>query len=463
MSEFCPPNGSDYTPVNHLSPVEEWRKMVFYLNIPCGVIGIALNALCLVYFLKHQRKGIGDQMLMGLCFSDITICLETLSLLAYPWKPHDLKLGFKILYSIFPGLVNVNIIMLYGIWFLRTFCILRPMVRLKPARIRKIISGMVIVALIGSPAVTYIMQMDWYYGLFYGRRLPEWGLKFAINFKKISISLLSVTGIFVVVLNIKSILTLTKNVSQLELARESENKKHAAVTVLIILSVQLVTMLILYGVEIYFIITMAKFETCDIEGDGRYVFVSLDKNQYELLKGVLLMFIQSTLTSVSNPIIHISRNRRLNMWEAEGDSSADATMLGALNEDPPSSIGDIGDIPSVGDIPTVGDFPSVRDLPDISEYQTNLGHFQFYLRFEMVELFEIFCSVVAISTVLSYTDISACYLYMNSFYCYAQKCLSLLFSKFHNAILLCLFPLYLESTIMLQILTLLDLACSVKK
>eukprot|EP00116_Pleurobrachia_bachei_P012601 sb/3472863/ len=43
------------------------------------------------------------------------------------------------------------------------------------------------------------------------------------------------------------------------------------------------------------------------------------------------------------------------------------------------------------------------------------------------------------------------------------QCLSLLFSKFHNAILLCLFPLYLKSTIMSQILTLLDLAGSVKK
>ena len=59
--------------------------------------------------------------------------------------------------------------------------------------------------------------------------------------------------------------------------------------------------------------------------------------------------------------------------------------------------------------------------------------------------------------------ISACYLIMNSFYCYTLKCLSLLFKKFYNAILLCLFSLYLTSTIMSQILTLLDLAGSVKK
>ena len=65
--------------------------------------------------------------------------------------------------------------------------------------------------------------------------------------------------------------------------------------------------------------------------------------------------------------------------------------------------------------------------------------------------------------ILSYTDFSACYLIMNLFYCYALKCLSLLFKKFYNAILLCLFSLYLTSTIMSQILTLLDLAGSVKK
>ena len=131
--------------------------------------------------------------------------------------------------------------------------------------------------------------------------MQEWILKFALNYKRGSIAFLSVIGIVVVVLSLTAVTTLTKTVSQLELARDSLNKKHAAVTVLIILSVQLATMLIIYGIEIYFIIVMTTFEACDIEGKGLYVYVNLYEGQYKLLKVVLLMFFSKHFNICNKP------------------------------------------------------------------------------------------------------------------------------------------------------------------
>ena len=69
--------------------------IILGFTIPPAIIGVSLNTLCLVYFLRHQRKGLGDQMVIGLCIADTLQCFASCFLFAVEWRPSTALIAAK--------------------------------------------------------------------------------------------------------------------------------------------------------------------------------------------------------------------------------------------------------------------------------------------------------------------------------------------------------------------------------
>ena len=84
-TSFLDDNTTSYNDYNgHLTAIENDRKTMLYVILPSALLGIALNVLCLVFFLRRERKGIGNQILIGLVTSDLLVCISSPTILLFP-------------------------------------------------------------------------------------------------------------------------------------------------------------------------------------------------------------------------------------------------------------------------------------------------------------------------------------------------------------------------------------------
>eukprot|EP00116_Pleurobrachia_bachei_P008999 sb/3469261/ len=123
---------NDY--IGNLTALENSRTTMLYVILPPALLGIALNILCLVFFLRRERKGIGNQLLIGLVASDLSVCLSSPALLSLPVNQHSL-IGAKV-FDALAGFsyIGTQLFML-NLWYLRVITIYKPLARIKPRNV----------------------------------------------------------------------------------------------------------------------------------------------------------------------------------------------------------------------------------------------------------------------------------------------------------------------------------------
>ena len=296
-------SNDDY--IGNLTSLENSRTTMLYIILPPALLGIALNILCLVFFLRRERKGTGNQMLIGLAISDVLVCLSSPASLFSP--VNGKSLGARV----FDGLAGISYVFtqefMWILWYLRVITIYKPLVRIKPRKVWICIASEISVCCIGTIACNLLFDPSDYFsgGKYFPLEILEilsWGMLTLL----ISI-LVFYSGLLVVTW--KAMVVLEKQVS---IATEENMgvKKRALETLNLIVAVQLLAIVYQLCVEVY-IMVLLEDTLKRYEGDQ---CVGLEENLYTAFSWVLTFYIQSTLSSLANPVIHIVRNRNLNTW-----------------------------------------------------------------------------------------------------------------------------------------------------
>eukprot|EP00116_Pleurobrachia_bachei_P011985 sb/3472247/ len=92
-------------------------------------------------------------------------------------------------------------------------------------------------------------------------------------------------------------------------------KKRALETLSILVVVQILAYVYQLCAEGYILVLLEKIiDRYEAEDDR---CVGLEENFYTAWAWILTFYFQSTVSSIANPIIHITRNRNLNTWNTE--------------------------------------------------------------------------------------------------------------------------------------------------
>lgn len=313
LDDLCgPDNGSTIRDLlyitEHKDAYLERASLWFKLCLPFAMSGILINLPCIAYYLRHQRKTLGDRLMIGLISSDIVLCAVTVVNLKF--FPESLFTNYKlslVVFIVYDTVMFMSFMMPVVVWYCRMIGIFRPLHHVRGKNVLILLLCFLAGFLVAIPAMEYFILRPLTEACFCRDRKPfsSFYTELDIAFGLFGlVAFLAIAGTSIII-SLKAIRKLSVNIAENDSV--TEMKRQASITVTLYLICQICSLLPMIGVNAYFL--MIEIFTKKLFNDG-WSYTE-DGDHCAVFQLYLTINVILVLNAIVNAFIHIFRNKNL--------------------------------------------------------------------------------------------------------------------------------------------------------
>ena len=285
--------------------VNNIRDLFFIAAIPIAPLGIFLNNLCLTFFLRHQRKGIGNKLVIMLNCVNYWGCLLVPISLIIPLDEGGTNVFWRFVITIivyctmaWKGIITM------ALWAVRMWAILFPLRRIKPRVVWSTMAVVISICHVAMGAYMKTVVYPYLKTLFCGvQDVTE--IEY-IN-KNVKNNLYSNIGACISIPSVLGITFLAIRRLKQRMITSSDScvgnlKQRAIITVLYLLIIQLFNMLPQPFLNLYFHLVRSRNQDQIVEKD------------YSMQVVGFLYSLNLANTATADALVYLIRNEALNKW-----------------------------------------------------------------------------------------------------------------------------------------------------